>query len=70
MAGLIVGSIQAKAAADYPSDTTLIVNVELNGLYLTEEWFQLTNLVRERCPSHRFVEVFLCAGPGLYSTPL
>jgi hypothetical protein len=70
MAGLIVGSIQAKAAADYPSDTTLIVNVELNGLYLTEEWLQLTHLVREGCPSHRFVEVFLCAGPGLYSTPL
>jgi hypothetical protein len=70
MADLIRGSIQAKAASGYPPDTTLIVNLELNGLYLTEEWLQLVQLLREECPSHRFLDVFLCAGPGLYSTPL
>ncbi|TAK99356.1 MAG: hypothetical protein EPO09_01255 [Aquabacterium sp.] len=70
MATLILGSIQAKAATNYPQDTTLIVNVELNGLYLDEEWRQLVHIVRERCPSHGFNAVFLCAGPGIYSTSL
>jgi len=70
MADLIFGAIKAKASAYYPPDTTLILNVELNGLYLSREWLQLVQHVREGCPPHNFVEIFLCAGVGLCSTSL
>ena len=70
MAGFILAAIRAKAAADYPQDTTLIVNIELNTIYVTEAWLQLVQLVRNGCPAHGFREVFLCAGSGHFSTSL
>lgn len=70
MAGIVVSAIRAKMAKTYPADTTLIVNIELNTVYLPNEWERLLHLVREERLEHGFRHVFLSAEAGLYTADL
>ncbi len=70
MATIVLDAIRAKAAKNYPDDTTLIVEVELNTVYLRNEWEKLIDLVRADRPSHTFLQVFLTADRGGYTAVL
>jgi hypothetical protein len=64
-AAIALNSIRAKVAKDYPDNTALIVDCELQTAFFRDEWNEMVEQVRDQCPAHRFREIFLTAGgPG------
>lgn len=62
--------IAAKSACDYPADTTLVVQCNLNTIYSPDEWNQLVNSVRESVSAAPFPEIYLYDPIGQHSASL
>jgi hypothetical protein len=58
-ATLLLGTIARKAAKPYPDNTALVVQCNLNNLYLPSDWAGLMSQVQEALPAIPFSELFL-----------
>jgi hypothetical protein len=58
-ATILLGSVAKKAEKPYPENTALIVQCNLNNLYLPSDWAELILRVQETLPAIPFSEVFV-----------
>ncbi|WP_316674965.1 hypothetical protein [uncultured Tolumonas sp.] len=56
---LIITQITKKSTKPYPIDSILIVQCDLNNLYMRNEWFALMEQVQENLPKTSFLEIYL-----------
>ena len=67
---LVIKQIGKKAGINYPLDTSLIVQCNLDRLYTPEEWEVLVAEVRNAQPEHQFREIFMYDTVSEYSCSL
>lgn len=67
---LVIKQIGNKAGKNYPLDTSLIVQCNLDRLYTLDEWEVLVAEVRKAQPEHQFREIFMYDTVSEYSCSL
>lgn len=56
---IIVKQISDKAQKTYPNNTSLVIQCNLNSLYIADEWDLLVDGVKRQMPPHNFREILL-----------
>jgi hypothetical protein len=69
-AEILRGRIVAKAAVQYPENTTLVVECTLNMPYLPDEWRDLMSRLRLSLPASKFREIYIYDTISQYSQAL
>jgi hypothetical protein len=56
---IVLDQILKKSNINYPENTSLVIQCNLNSLYTSDDWELLVNEVKNQLPEHSFREILI-----------